>query len=204
VSFNRQLLQQRQGPIAINRIVRTVNGDYVMSPDDDVLIEQGNGFLISLPPDPLIGDVHSVCTPGGAATLDGNGFTINGAVSIGLVLFDNAICTFMGPTGWTVQISNPTPGGSLPGPTLFAGDTLAWGLTTLFVGMSTSVTVTIAGAVVGNLVTLAPPATWPVGLLASGYVSAPNTVILVASNDSGADQDIPILHTDLYNVRIYP
>ncbi len=202
MSFNRQLLQQRQGPVAINRIVRTVTGDYVMGPNDDVVVEQGSGFMVSLPPSPLLGDVHAVITPGGTATLEGNGNLINGAVSIGLVLNDNAVCTFTGPNGWTVQISNPVPG-VLPGPTIFAGDTLAWNLTTLFNGMSSTVTVTIIGAAIGDLVNIATPPTWPVGLVASGYVTAPNTVVLVTSNNSGANQDIPVAHTDLYNVRIY-
>jgi hypothetical protein len=110
-SFNRQLLQQRQGPTGINRITHSVSGDYVMTPDDDVVIETGAGHIISLPLNPLLGDVHSVTSQGGANTLSGNGRTINGAASLGLLLLDEAQVTFDG-ANWLASIANSSGGGS--------------------------------------------------------------------------------------------
>ncbi len=105
MSFSRQLLQQRQGPTALNRIVNSVSGDYVMNPNDDVVIETAAGHILSLPLFPSLGDVHTVISQGGANTLSGNGRTINGAASLGLLLADSAEVTYDG-ANWQAAVSN--------------------------------------------------------------------------------------------------
>ncbi len=111
MSFSRQLLQQRQGPTALNRIVNSVSGDYVMNPNDDVVIETAAGHILSLPLFPSLGDVHTVISQGGANTLSGNGRTINGAASLGLLLADSAEVTYDG-ANWQAAVSNSSGGGS--------------------------------------------------------------------------------------------
>jgi hypothetical protein len=109
-SFNRQLLQQRQGPTGINRIVHPVAGDYVLSPDDDVVIETSAGHILSLPFAPLVGDVHTVISQGGTNTLSGNGRLVNGSANLVLLANDSATCTFNG-TNWQVSVANAGSGG---------------------------------------------------------------------------------------------
>ncbi|RCG31981.1 hypothetical protein DQ384_05415 [Sphaerisporangium album] len=54
-------------------------------------------------------------------------------------------------------------------------------------GTTAELTITVTGAVVGNPVALAPPATLTAGLIASGRVTAANTVtVRMANVTSGA------------------
>lgn len=77
-------------------------------------------------------------------------------------------------------------------PTLIDSDLFAsttWDPASVSASSSTTTTVTYAGAVVGNRVDVYPPYTLS-GLIATGYVSATNTVTIVLSNPTGGSVDL--------------
>lgn len=111
-------------------------------------------------------------------------------------------------TGFQVT-DNPTTGATelrvsaLPAPVNVTGSSISWSTNPIFNGMSASATLTVSGATAGQQVHVAPPADWPVGVSIQAFVSAPNTVTIVAMNISGVTQTLPSGVGDIYNVRIY-
>jgi hypothetical protein len=95
-------------------------------------------------------------------------------------------------------------GGSVPIVILLYGDMIPWGATILSNGTSTSAVVDVAGTALGTQVVLTPPGDWPSGMIPTALVTDIGVIQLSAINSSGQVQNIPILHTDIYTLRIWP
>ena len=89
-------------------------------------------------------------------------------------------------------------------PTVVAinGDVIPWGETTLSNGTSTDATITVVGTSPGDQIVATPPSDFPSGLFLTALVTDAETVELTVINNSGLPQDIPILDTDVYTLRI--
>lgn len=82
------------------------------------------------------------------------------------------------------------------------GDTIPWSATDLFNNTLATATVNITGAIVGDQVVVTVPPDMPAGVTVTGVVASTGVVDLTANNQSGGPISLPILHTDVYTVRI--
>ena len=115
MSLNRQIFFRQDGRVDASRTVAVAQGDWVMTVDEDAVIQELDGHVVSLPPNPGNGIVCTVYFNSVTGTVSGNGALINGVASVALTSDQAVECVWDSVLGeWQGSVMTAANSGGSP------------------------------------------------------------------------------------------